>query len=126
VKLLIDTHILLWCVADNSRLKPRIRDMITDRANEVLFSTVSIWEVLIKIRVGKMQLDWRRLEPAALAAGFARKDIEHDHLVALAALPRHHGDPFDHMLVAQASAEGAALVTTDRILGDYPIKVIVA
>ena len=126
MKLLLDTHILLWSLAENPRLKPRIRDLITDRNNEVLFSTVSIWEVLIKIRVGKMQLDWRRLGPAALSAGFAKIGIEHDHLVALAALPRHHGDPFDHMLVAQASAEGATLVTTDRILGDYPVRVIPA
>ena len=124
MRLLLDTHVLLWAVEDSPRLKPAIRVQLVDQENEILFSMVSVWEAVIKIRVGKMHLDWRKLVPVALESGFRRIGVDLPHLEALAALPRHHRDPFDHMLVAQAIAERATLVTSHGFLADYPVEMI--
>ena len=124
MRLLLDTHVLLWAIEDSPRLMPAIRAHIADQENEILFSMVSVWEAVIKIRVGKMHLDWRKLTPVALESGFRRSGVDLAHLDALAHLPRHHRDPFDHLLIAQAIAERATLVTSDGFLADYPVEMI--
>lgn len=126
MRLLLDTNVLLWAFEGSARLKPTIRKAIEDRDNEVLTSIVSLWEVLVKIRVGKMHLDWRKLSGAIGESGFQRIGIKPEHMETLEALPRHHGDPFDHMLIAQAIAENATLVTADRHCQAYPVRVMKA
>ncbi len=121
MRLFLDTHVLLWAIEGNRRLGPQARSAITDRDNDVLFSVVSIWELLIKIRVGKLHLDWRKLSAVASEAGFRRIGVEMAHLESLAFLPRHHGDPYDHLLLAQASVEEAILVTSDEHMTRYGI-----
>lgn len=121
MKLLLDTHVLLWAIEGNKRLGPGARAAIVDRRNDVLFSIVSIWELLIKIRVGKLHLDWRKLSAIASETGFRRIGVDMAHLETLSLLPRHHGDPYDHLLLAQASVEEATLVTSDQHMTRYGI-----
>lgn len=124
MRLLVDTHVLIWAMEDNPKLGRKTRAVLADRENEVLFSAVSIWEVLMKIRARKLLLDWRKLGAAAAEAGFRRIGLEPAHLEVLADLPDHHRDPFDHLLFAQAIAEDAHFVTADAHAGSYPLKVI--
>ncbi|SDC95350.1 PIN domain nuclease, a component of toxin-antitoxin system (PIN domain) [Sphingomonas sp. YR710] len=124
MKLLLDTHALIWAVQDNPRLGRRARARIGDRKNKVLFSTVSIWEILIKIRTGKLHIDWRKLTGAAGEAGYARLDIGIDHMEALDALPLRHGDPYDHLILAQAISERATLVTADQNMKLYDVPIL--
>lgn len=126
MKLLLDTNVLIWVFEDSRRLKPTVRAAVQDRDNDVLVSTVSLWEVLVKQRVGKLHLDWRKLRGAIGEAGFRRIGMEMEHLEVLDVLPRHHGDPFDHMLIAQAIAENATLVTADRYCQMYPVGLMQA
>lgn len=121
---MLDTHALIWAIADHPKLGKRARAVIADRNNDVLFSVVSIWEILIKVRVGKLHLDWRKLAGAAGEAGFQRIDVGTDHMEALDALPFHHGDPFDHLILAQAIAEGARIVTSDQNMMRYDIPIM--
>lgn len=124
MKLLLDTNALIWAVQDNPKLGRRARARIGDRNNEVLFSTVSIWEILIKVRARKLHLDWRKLAGAAGEAGYARLDIGMDHMETLDGLPLHHGDPYDHLILAQAVAERATLVTADQNMMRYGVPII--
>lgn len=124
MKLLLDTNALIWAVGDHPRLGRRARARITDSSNVVLFSMVSIWELLIKIRTGKLHLDWRKLAGVAGEAGFVRLDIGIDHMEALDALPLRHGDPYDHLILAQAVSERATLITADQNMMLYDVPII--
>lgn len=124
MRLLLDTHAMLWWIGGNPRLGPAARGMIEDAANEVLVSVASLWEAVVKQRVGKLEADLAHLVAALEESGFATLGITMRHLEALAALPAHHRDPFDHLLVAQAIAEDAALLTTDARLAAYPLRVL--
>jgi PIN domain nuclease of toxin-antitoxin system len=96
--------------------------MIADPANDVLASVVSLWEVVVKQRVGKLQADVGRIEEAIVRDGFIRLPITRGHLAALALLPSHHRDPLDHLLIAQAIVEDALLMSDDSDMGKYPVK----
>ncbi len=85
MRLLLDTHVLIWAINDDKALKRGVRDAITDLDNELLFSVVSIWEIVIKNRAGKLHLDWRKLAAAASAAGFRRVDLALSHVDAFEA-----------------------------------------
>lgn len=122
MKLLLDTHTLLWWLSDDTRLSPRTHARIADPTNDVLVSVASLWEMVVKVRIGKLAVDIGAVERAIVADGFARLPIMPAHLSALAALPAHHRDPFDHLLIAQAVSEAATLVTEDRNFADYPVK----
>lgn len=118
MRLLLDTHVLLWSLADD----PRIADIearLLDEANEVFFSVASLWELAIKIGAGKLDLDVDELRRAALQSGFTELPVLATHVQALLSLPPHHRDPFDRMLVAQARAEPMRLLTADRLLVRY-------
>lgn len=121
MKLLLDTHAVLWWLADDARLGSESRTRIEDRANEVLVSHVSLWEIAIKIGIGKLRLDIGEAVAAIRDRGIDELSLAPPHLVALAALERHHRDPFDHMLIAQAIVEGATLMTEDGRMRDYPV-----
>jgi len=125
MKLLLDTHTFLWFVLGDAQLSGTARALITDPANEKLVSPASYWEIAIKISIGKYTLhepfeDF--LDRGIVQNGFVILGIDPKHVVALAALPFHHRDPFDRLLVAQAVVEQAALVSVDATLDAYPIS----
>ena len=124
MKLLLNTHALLWWLADDDRLGPWARGLIEDPGNDVLVSVASLWEVVVKARVGKLEADIEEVVGAVEREGFALLGIGAEHLLALAGLPAHHRDPFDHLLIAQAIAEGAAFVSEDRNAPAYPVRVV--
>jgi PIN domain nuclease of toxin-antitoxin system len=126
VKVLLDTNALLWWLTDSPRLDASARALIADPAHEIFISVVSLWEVVIKSRIGKLQVDLGEMEEAIDGEGFRRLAIAPDHLKALMALPSHHRDPFDHLLIAQAVSEDATFLTSDRQAEAYPVRVATA
>jgi len=124
LRLLLDTHALLWWLSDDSRLGRTVRELIADPANDVLVSVVSLWEIQIKARVGKLTADMGRILTGIEADAFELLAIRPAHLVRLGTLPMHHRDPFDHLLMAQAIVEGAVFVSEDRHIPEYGIQVV--
>lgn len=126
MKLLLDTHALLWWPNDDARLGQRARGAISDPGTHVLVSAVSLWETVVKIRVGKLQADVESVVGAVQDGSFTALDIGPGHLLALARLPSHpdHRDPFDHLLVAQAIAEGATFVSEDQHASRYAVQIL--
>lgn len=122
MKLLLDTHVLLWWLSDDQRLGLQVRELIADPANDVLVSTGSLWEIVVKMRIGKLDANIAEICRAVQAGGFTLTNIGLAHLPTLAELPTHHRDPFDHLLIAQAISEDAALVSADETLGRYPVR----
>lgn len=123
MKLLLDTHIALWLVRDAPELSAEARRLIL-AAEEVFVSSVSMWEVTIKVAIGKLPLDPARLESQLLAAGVQPLALTWSHARALHALPLLHRDPFDRMLVVQAMTEPLHLLTHDAALAPYSELVI--
>jgi len=122
MKLLLDTHLLLWAAATPSRLSRKARSMIADEANELLFSAASLWEIVIKTTLGRadFRVDARELRLALLDNGYTEVAVTSLHAVALGDLPLLHKDPFDRILLAQAMREDATLLTADEMLSGYP------
>jgi PIN domain nuclease of toxin-antitoxin system len=118
MKLLLDTHILLWVMRDARELSAAARDFI-ERADDVYVSSVSLWESAIKAAMGKLPLAPQALEAGALRAGFIPLPVTWAHALAVDALPMLHRDPFDRMLVAQAVSEPLQLLTHDAKLARY-------
>ena len=125
MKLLLDTHLLLWAAGKPNRLSVTARRLIDSPANELLFSAGSVWEVAIKRGLGRsdFQADPRLLRRGLLDNGYTELPILSDHVVALESLPAIHKDPFDRLLVAQATVEGIILLTADAIVAQYPAPV---
>jgi PIN domain nuclease of toxin-antitoxin system len=122
VKLLVDTHIWLWMLTAPERMNEAARNAIANPANEVILSVASAWEVAIKHALGKLPLHAppaRLVEISVTMLGVNVLPIALDHALAAAALPQHHRDPFDRMLVAQAQLDGLTLVTADDVLRQY-------
>jgi PIN domain nuclease of toxin-antitoxin system len=127
VKLLLDTHVLLWVRGDPDRLKSDTRGILADPANEVFVSVVSLWELLIKSRVGKLNVDIDvMIAGMAPASKLQLLGITPHHLRALNGLPFYpqHRDPFDHLIIAQAISDGMTLVTQDRNAPLYSVQVM--
>jgi len=124
VRILLDTHLLLWALAQPSKLPAAARRQI-DSA-EVFVSAASIWEVSIKSALGKLKADPRAVLAAIEPSGFNLLAITGEHAAKVAELPRHHDDPFDRILVAQAAVEPMVLLTNDQALRDYGPIVTVA
>lgn len=118
MRLLLDTHIFLWAVADSTLLRSSARRWI-ESADEVFVSAASIWEIAIKARLGKIDADPDELEAAIAASGFSELPVRARHAKGVVALPLHHADPFDRLLVAQAIAEPMWLLTADAALAPY-------
>lgn len=118
MKLLLDTHIMLWVMADAPALSGAIRQKI-NRAQEVYVSPVSVWEVSIKAALGKLKIDQDRLMETLPAAGFLSLPVTWEHADAVRRLPAIHRDPFDRLLVAQALSEPLRLLTADKLLAEY-------
>ncbi len=122
MKLLLDTHLLLWAAGEPKRLSSVARRLIADEENELLFSAASLWEVAIKRGLGRsdFQVDPRVLRRRLLDNGYSELPIVSGHLVAIDSLPSIHKDPFDRLLVAQATVEGITLLTLDTVVAQYP------
>jgi PIN domain nuclease of toxin-antitoxin system len=122
MKLLLDTHLLLWAAGQPDRLSATARKLIDNLENELLFSAASLWEVAIKRRLGRsdFQVDLRLLRRGLLDNGYGELPIVSDHVVATESLPSIHKDPFDRVLVAQATVEGITLLTADSLVAQYP------
>lgn len=127
MKLLIDTHTFLWLAADSSKLSPKAQQLLSDDTNEIYLSVASLWEMAIKIGLGKLQV----AKPlAALVAEQQQANriqllfIQPGHTFAVQDLPPHHKDPFDRMLVMQAQAESLTLVTQDSTLNRYLLSIV--
>jgi len=125
VNILLDTHLLLWWMADHPMLPRRAREAIADEDNDVAISVANLWEIAVKAARLRLRADVVEVEEASRASGFAVLSIEARHVRTLRALPRLHGDPFDRMLVAQARTELRYLLTADRQLRGYGESVIV-
>ena len=121
MNLLLDTHVLIWW-DEGRKLAAEARAAI-EEAGAVYVSAASAWEVAIKIGLGRLR-PARTIDQAAQESGFFELPVTFRHAERVAALPRHHGDPFDRMLVAQAEVEELALVTRDPVFGRYGVRVI--
>ena len=122
MKLLLDTHLLLWAAGQPERLPAAARELIDDANNQLMFSLASLWEVAIKSGLGRddFRVDARLLRRGLLDNGYDELAITGEHAVAVAALPPIHKDPFDRLLVAQSAVEGILLLTTDTLVAQYP------
>ena len=118
MKLLLDTHVLLWAAADSPRIKA-VRKRLLASDNEVFFSVASLWEISIKASLGKLQANAAEIRDAALDNGFLELPVQGQHALYVGGLPWHHRDPFDRLLVAQAAAEPMRLLTADEQLLAY-------
>ena len=124
MRLLLDTHVLLWALAGSPRLNAAARDAILDDANEVFVSAASLWEAAIKRSLGKLRFDPAKVLAELDHNGFRELPVMIRHAVAAGDLPLHHKDPFDRMLVAQATAEGLTVVTGDAALKPYGVAAL--
>lgn len=122
MKLLVDSHLLLWAAGSPERLPAKARSLFEDPDHALLFSAASLWEIAIKRGLGRsdFQVDPLLLRRGLLDNGYGELPVTSEHAVMLDALPPIHKDPFDRMLVAQAHVEGITLVTADDIIGKYP------
>ena len=126
MRLLLDTHVLLWSLAEQHRLEGGTRGLIEDPANEVLFSAASIWEIAIKAQLGRVDFPIRpeRVAQAARESGFTELPVRSEAAAHVAKLPLLHRDPFDRLLVAQAITDPARLYTADALLPRYSDSVV--
>jgi len=122
MKLLLDTHLLLWAAGKPGRLSADARRLMKDAANELVFSAASLWEIVIKRGLGRddFQVDPRLFRRGLLDNGYNELPIGSEHAVAIDGLPLLHKDPFDRILIAQALVEGIILLTMDPLVAQYP------
>lgn len=123
MRLLLDTHVVLWAVTDAAALPMRFRAALQDGRTELFVSAVSVWEVSIKTGLGKLDVPqdlWDRVAEAGCAA----LPVTWAHARAVQGLPLHHADPFDRLLIAQAQVEGMVLVSADRAFAAYDVTLL--
>ena len=121
---MLDTHVLIWAVAEPARLSAALRDEIVAPHNQVSVSTASAWEIAIKRARGRLGFPVERFEATMRDMGFDILPILPAHAIAAGALPPHHGDPFDRMLIAQARLENMTLVSRDAAFAQYDIALM--
>ena len=125
MKLLLDTHLLVWAAGNPDRLPAAARSLIEDPQNEPIFSSASLWEVAIKHGLGRgdFRVDARLLRRGLLDNGYGELPITSEHAVALDSLPSIHQAPFDRILIAQSIVEGITLLTADPLVAQYPAPI---
>lgn len=126
MRILIDTHVLLWWLRDDRRLSASMKECIADPANDIYVSVASLWEIVVKIRVGKLDADVSEIMRDVDAQGFKILDISPEHFLTLQELPIHHRDPFDHLLIAQSMTEKFVFMSCDQFVHLYGVRVIPA
>lgn len=128
MKLLLDTHLLIWTAGNAKKLSKKARALIEDRDNDLAFSAVSIWEIAIKYALEKpdFNVDPHLVRRGCLDNGMTELAMTSDHAIIVATLPPIHNDPFDRLLVAQAMAEGIELLTADKTIARYrgPVRLV--
>lgn len=127
MKLLLDTHTLLWFITANTKLSANAQVLIEDPANEKLVSIVSIWEIAIKHSLGRLVLSdkFENLFPEQLVInGFDELPIKNKHFYEFIKLPQHHSDPFDRLLISQAISEKIHIVSADSAFKDYSVNLL--
>ena len=125
MRVLLDTHVFLWWVEGDRALPAKARAALADQDSECLISLVSVWELAIKAGLGKLKLAlpvMRYVVEHAAANGFGVLDIRMGHIGRVETLARHHGDPFDRLLIAQAIEEKLPIVTADPVFRRYGVK----
>ena len=122
MKFLLDTHLLLWAANEPQRLSAKALALMSDLENELIFSAASLWEIAIKQGLDRsdFQVDARVLRRGLLDNGYLELTINSAHAVSIASLPPLHKDPFDRIIIAQATVEGITLLTTDAMVAQYP------
>lgn len=124
MKILLDTHVLVWALSDPGRLPMAVRGAIEDPSNIVYVSAASAWEIAIKAAIGKIDFPSDDLSGAIAESGFLELPVTIVHASALRALPQRHRDPFDRMLAVQSAVENLILVSRDPVFNLYGIKTI--
>jgi PIN domain nuclease of toxin-antitoxin system len=127
MRLLLDTHMFLWFLSDESKIPEGTRDAISSRENSVLVSAASVWEIAIKASIGRLKIaraDVMKLPELIDASGFDELPVLARHAAAVSALPMHHRDPFDRLLIAQTRTERLALVTIDPAIRRYDVETL--
>jgi len=121
-RLLLDTHAFLWWLAEDTKLSKEASEAITDTTSLVHVSAVTVWEIAIKANLGKIDLAGADMEYEIAANGFVELPITARHALRAGSLPRHHDDPFDRMLIAQAQLEDLIIITHDKAFLLYGIS----
>ena len=124
MRLLLDTHALIWFLIDRKRIPERLMATLIDPAKVVYVSAVAVWEATIKVGIGKLSLPLDELEATIVKSGFSELPVTSAHALDVRHLPLIHRDPFDRLLVAQARHEGFTLVTRDPTVRRYPIDTL--
>ena len=127
MKLLLDTHIFIWWADQPERLSPSTLSALEDEANELLLSVASVWEMQIKIQLGKLKLSLplkELVKNQQETNDLTVSPVALTHVLALDALPYHHKDPFDRLLIAQGIEEGLTIVTADSQFSAYSVKLL--
>ena len=127
MKLLLDTHALIWFISGDNKLGEQAKEAFLNQDNMLYFSKVSLWEMTIKISLGKLILaeHWlTAIEKEMISNGIQWLDIDIDHCKTLADLPFHHRDPFDRLLISQAISESMSIISIDRQFSHYPLDII--
>ncbi|MEQ7921483.1 type II toxin-antitoxin system VapC family toxin [Xanthomonas sp. WHRI 1810A] len=118
MRILLDTHILLWALIDDPRLSPKARKMI-DTATEIYVSAATFWEMSIKVGLGKLNADLDEIREYCRESGFIELPIAVEHAIAVKDVEHHHRDPFDRLIVATAMTEPMKLLTSDPMVARY-------
>ena len=124
MRLLLDTHALIWALSEPRRIPKYATERLEDPDTVVYASAASTWEIAIKATLGKIEVDLDELQREVRNTGFTELSISVEHALRLRELPAHHRDPFDRILVAQALEEGLTLVTHDSVLRRYPAPIL--
>ena len=125
MRVLVDTHAFLWALLEDPRLSADAQQILTAESSELVFSLASLWEISIKIKLGKLHalgssVAYVRDEMKEYGMEFL--PIRFEHILRLEMLPQHHGDPFDRLLIAQASTEGIPILTHDKRFSEYDVN----
>ncbi|MDP9713152.1 UNVERIFIED_ORG: PIN domain nuclease of toxin-antitoxin system [Pseudomonas fluorescens] len=118
MRVLLDTHILLWTLSDDSRLSAKARKLI-ENATEIYISAATYWEIAIKVGLGKLNVDLEEIRQYSLDSGFIELPVTSEHAIAVKELEHHHRDPFDRLIVATAMIEPMKLLTADPLVAQY-------
>ena len=122
MRVLLDTHLLIWVISSSNQLSVRAKTIINDESVEVLFSSASVWEVSIKYAQGRADfpIEPLRFVERLRKSGYEELSIRSEHAIAVSELPSIHNDPFDRIIISQASVEAILLLTADRVVATYP------
>jgi PIN domain nuclease of toxin-antitoxin system len=127
MKALVDTHTFVWALLKDHRLTAKAKQILTSDTDELIFSLVSLWEIAIKMKIGKFNKlgsSVAYIRDEMTEYGMELLPIRYEHILRLESLPHHHGDPFDRLLIAQAMTESIPIVTSDAKFKAYDVKLI--